>query len=58
MISSITLLILIHLKIVRTTADPVWRWLVGGGFFEIALFFCYVHWQNKRDLKTNYGRRK
>ena len=51
MISSIILLILIHLKIVVYPSETLWQILVTGGMLEIALFFIFTHFQDKKDLK-------
>ena len=58
MISSIILLILIYLKIVVYPSETLWKTLVTGGMIEIVLFFVFTHFQDKKDLETNFGRKK
>ena len=58
MISSIILLILIRLKIVVYPSETLWRLLVTGGMLEVVIFFVYTHFQDKKDLKTNFGRKE
>ena len=58
MIASIISLILIHLKIIVYPSNPLWKLLTAIGFVEVVLFFVYTHFQDKKDLKTNFGRKK
>lgn len=58
MLCSIINLILIHLKVIVYPSQLLWKGLVLGGILEVILFFVYTHFQDKRDLKTNFGRKK
>lgn len=58
MLCSIVNLILIHLRVIVYPSHPLWKGLVLGGILEVIIFFVYTHFQDKRDLETNFGRKK
>lgn len=58
MIFSLIVLFLINKRIIEWWDDPLWLKLMFGALCEVVAYFTFLHFQSKKDLETNFGRKK
>ena len=58
MIFSLIVLFLMHKGVITRWYEPLWIKLEFGALCEVIAYFTCLHFQSKRDLETNFGRRK